>query len=267
MLRETARVTALAATLLGLPEMACDVLAQAGAETIATRVVVRVIGRDSKIIGSGVGGAQVSIVDARTGETLAAGKQEGGTGDTDRIISTPHARGTATYDTEDAAGFTAELHLTEPTIVNISAIGPLGHPQAIRSATKQVLLVPGRHVEGDGIVLELHGFIVEILVPEPLTPVASAFDVTARVRMMCGCVIEPGGLWDANEKEFVARLKENGRVVSTSRLEYAGETSMFRGTVSVPEGGRPGDLELEVVVSDAAKQNFGRHAIPLSRGG
>ncbi len=57
MLRETARVTALAATLLGLPEMACDVLAQAGAETIATRVVVRVIGRDSKIIGSGVGGA------------------------------------------------------------------------------------------------------------------------------------------------------------------------------------------------------------------
>jgi hypothetical protein len=97
--------------------------------------------------------------------------------------------------------------------------------------------------------------------------VATAFDVTARVRMMCGCVIEPGGLWDANEKEFVARLKEDGTVVSTAPLEYAGETSMFKGTVSVPEGARPADLELEVVVSDAAKQNFGRHAIPLGRGG
>jgi hypothetical protein len=227
-------------------------------------VMIRVIGHDSKVIGTGVGGALVRVVDARTGVTLAEGKQEGGTGDTDRIMS-PQARGATVFDTEGTAGFLAELELSEPTLVNISALGPLGYPQAIHSATKQLLLVPGHHLEGDGVILELHGFIVEILSPEPLTPVGSAVSVTARVRMMCGCVIEPGGLWDAADKEFVARLRADGKVVSESRLEYAGEPSMFDGVVGVPEAARDADLELEVVVAEAARQNFGRHAIPLGQ--
>ncbi len=247
---------------------ASNALAQAGAssEPVATRVKVRVIGRDSKVIGSGVGGALVRIVDARTGETLAEGKQEGGTGDTDRIMS-PQARGATVYDTEGTAGFEAELRLSEPTLVNISALGPLGYPQAIHSATKQLLLLPGRHLDGDGVILELHGFIVEILSPEPLTPVGSAVSVTARVRMMCGCVIEPGGLWDADDKEFVARIRADGRIVSESRLRFAGETSVFEGVVSVPAVAQDADLELEVVVAEAARQNFGRHAIPLGQVG
>jgi hypothetical protein len=245
---------------------ASNALAQVGAssEPVATRVKVRVIGRDSKVIGSGVGGALVRIVDARTGETLAEGKQEGGTGDTDRIMS-PQARGSTIYDTEGTARFEAELRLSQPTLVNISALGPLGYPQAIRSATKQLLLLPGRHVEGDGVVLELHGFIVEILSPVPLTPVGSTVSVTARVRMMCGCVIEPGGFWDADDKEFVARLRADGRVVSESHLGFAGETSVFEGVVNVPEAAGDADLELEVVVAEAARQNFGRHAIPLGQ--
>ncbi|MGD8700333.1 MAG: hypothetical protein PVJ43_13645 [Gemmatimonadales bacterium] len=233
-----------------------------GTEPVPTRVMVRVIGHDSKVIGSGVGGVLVRVVDSRTGDLLAEGKQEGGTGDTDRIMSR-QPRGTGVFDTGSTAGFLAELRLSEPTLVNISALGPLGYPQAIHSATKQLLLVPGRHIEGDGIVLELHGFIVEILSPEPLTPVGSAVQVTARVRMMCGCPIEPGGLWDADGKEFVARLWADGRVVSEASLEFAGETSMFEGSVGVPGVAQGADLELEVVVSEAARQNFGRHAIPL----
>ena len=229
-----------------------------------TRVTVRVVARDAKIIGSGVGGARVTIVDAGTGAVLAEGLQEGGTGDTGLIMRTAHARDMTVYDTEGAAGFLAELEIAEPTIVVISAAGPLGYPQAIQTASKQMLVVPGRHIEGDGVVLELHGFIVEILSPEPLTPVGERFDLRVRVRGMCGCGIEPGGLWDADRKEFVARLKADGQVVSSTNLEYAGQTSLFRGRLEVPESARDRDLTLEVIVSEAGKGNFGRHEIPVS---
>jgi hypothetical protein len=234
-------------------------------EAVPTRVMVRVLARDAKIIGSGVGGAQVRIVVAVSGELLAEGKLEGGTGDTGLIMSTAHARDMTIYATEGTAGFLAELKLSEPTIVNISAVGPLMYPQAIQSATKQMLLVPGQHVEGDGVILELHGYIVEILSPEPLTPVGDAFDVSVRVRMMCGCPIEPGGLWDAAAMEFTAHLKANGAHVARSSLQYAGERNMFKGTVSVPASARGKDLEIEVVVSDPGRQNFGKHAVPLGQ--
>ncbi|UCC72478.1 MAG: hypothetical protein JSV86_19280 [Gemmatimonadota bacterium] len=228
-----------------------------------TRVMVRVVARDAKIIGSGVGGAKVTVVNAETGAILAEGLHGGGTGNTQLIMNTAHARGMTVYDTEGTAGFLAELDISEPTIVNISAAGPLGYPQAVQTATKQMLVVPGRHVEGDGVVLELHGFIVEIQEPEPLTPVEDVIDVRVRVRMMCGCPIEPGGLWDAADKEFAARLKADGAVVASVNLQFAGRTSMFRGRVPVPESARGKDLTLEVLVSEPGSQNFGRHEIPL----
>jgi hypothetical protein len=189
----------------------------------------------------------IRIVDAKSGAILAEGKQEGGTGDTRLIMREPHARGMTVYDTEGTAGFLAELMLSEPTIVTISAVGPLEYPQATMAASRQMLLVPGRHVEGDGVVLELNGLIVEILSPEPMTPVQGVLDVSVRVRMMCGCPIEPGGLWDADQKTFVAQLRADGRVVSESQLEFA--------------QGR--DLEVMVVVSDEGAGNFGKHMIPL----
>lgn len=261
-LRRAVVPAAVVAALLGGPVARCMGQEEVVSGAVTTRVMVRAVGRDSKVIGSGVGGALIRIIDAERGDLLAEGRQEGGTGDTELIMG-PHARGMTIYDTEGTAGFLAELRLSEPTVVNISALGPLGYPQAIRSATKQLLLVPGHDVEGDGVILELHGFIVEILSPEPLAPVGSAVEVTARVRMMCGCPIEPGGLWDADDKEVVARLKADGEVVSEQRLRFAGQISTFEGSVPVPEAARGADLELEVLVSEAARQNFGRHAIPL----
>lgn len=233
-----------------------------GQEAVGTQVMVRVLARDAKIIGSGVGGVKVTIVNAETGAVLAEGVHEGGTGDTRRIMSMPHTRDMTIYATGGTAGFLAELPLTKPTVVNISAVGPLGYPQATSSASTQMLLLPGQHVLGDGILLELHGFIVEITSPEPLDPAGGQLEVTARVRMMCGCPIQPGGLWDANDKTFSARLKANGGVVAETVLDYAGEPNMFSGELAVPASAR-GDLTLEVVVSDAARGNFGRHEIPL----
>ena len=49
---------------------------------IPTTVKVSVIAHDGKLMGSGVGGARVTIRDLDTGEVLADGLHEGGTGDT-----------------------------------------------------------------------------------------------------------------------------------------------------------------------------------------
>ncbi len=245
---------------LGVPE------ARAQGAAGSTRVVIRAVARDAKVIGDGVGGALIRVVNAATGETLASGRQEGNTGSTAMIMSRPRTRGMTVYDTEGAAAFIAELRLTEPTVVNISALGPLGHPQAIQSATKKLLVVPGWPIEGDGIILELHGFIVEIQSPEPLTPVNRSVRVKARIRMMCGCPLTPGGMWDSSGVVIVARLKADGAVVSVSSLSYAGEPSIFGGTVSVPPEARGRDLELEVLASDPLTENFGRHAVPVGTG-
>ncbi|MGD2218492.1 MAG: hypothetical protein PVJ64_17170, partial [Gemmatimonadales bacterium] len=95
-------------------------VANAEAQT-PTRIMIRVVAHDAKIIGSGVGGARVTVVDAETGAFLAEGVQQGGTGDTELIMSTPHARDMTVYDTEGAAGFLAELEIAEPRVVVISA--------------------------------------------------------------------------------------------------------------------------------------------------
>ncbi len=137
------------------------------AESAPTKVMVRAVSRDAKIIGSGVGGAKITVRDASSGEVLAEGVQSGGTGDTQKIIIEPHARHASIYDTPGAAGFLAELSLDRPTMVEIEAEGPLGYPQATATAVKTLLLAPGQDILGDGVLLEIHGFIVDLRLPEP----------------------------------------------------------------------------------------------------
>ncbi len=250
----------LVAAAVGLGAAPDALVAQEGTPT---RVVVRAVAGDAKIIGDGVGGAMITVVDAETGQVLAEGRQTGSTGDTRRIMSMPRERGMTVYDTEGAAEYVAELMLSEPTAVVVSAKGPMGIPHAIRTASAEMLLVPGGHVEGEGIVLTLHGFAVEILEPAPMAPAAGSLDVRARIRMMCGCPLTPGGMWDSDPVDIRARLVSGGEVLSEAALRYAGQPSTFEGTLEVPASAAGRDVELEVVASDPARTNFGRHAVPV----
>jgi hypothetical protein len=137
------------------------------AERIATKVLVRVVSRDAKIIGSGVGGAFVRIKNLETGEVLAQGKQEGGTGDTDRIMVQPRRRGETVYGTPDGAFFQADLLLDKPTQVEIYTEAPLAYPQSIQKGSRTLTLIPGRNILGEGVIIELSGLIVSILNPLP----------------------------------------------------------------------------------------------------
>ena len=232
-------------------------------EPVPTTVVVRAVSNDAKLIQDPVGGARITIEHARTGEVLAEGRQTGDSGSTEKIMRQPRERGATTYDVPGAAQYETTLALTEPTRVRVTAEGPLDYPQATQTASKTVLLVPGEDVTGDGITLTLHGFIVEVLKPSSADPQPGAeLSVRARVRMLCGCPTEPGGMWDANGYTIRAQLLRDGAVVAEAPLAFAGTTNEYAGTVSVPEAGA---ASLRVMAQDADRINFGAVTRPLSQ--
>ncbi len=153
---------------------------------IPTKVLVRAVSKDAKVIGSGVGGAAVRIMNTRTGEIIAQGKQEGGTGDTDRIMVQPRGRGKVVYGTPGAAFFLAEIALERPTQVEIRVDAPLGFPQALQRGSKTITLVPGKDIGGEGVVIELDGLIVDIAAPPTTGALRKGEDlrVEADVRML-----------------------------------------------------------------------------------
>ncbi|MGZ3606070.1 MAG: hypothetical protein ACXU9P_14095 [Thermodesulfobacteriota bacterium] len=156
------------------------------ADKISTKIIVRVVSKDAKIIGSGVGGAFVRIKNLETGEVLAQGKQEGGTGDTDRIMVQPRRRGETVYGTPDGAFFQAEISLNKPTQVEIYAEAPLAYPQSIQKGSKTLTLIPGKDILGEGVIIELSGLIVNILSPSPKESLKKGEEalVRAEIRML-----------------------------------------------------------------------------------
>jgi hypothetical protein len=232
-----------------------------------TDITVRVLGKDSKFIGSSMGGARVIVRDAGTGEILAQGVTSGSTGDTERIMGPQDdARGVRSSD--GAAKFVATLDLDAPRLIEVEAYGPLAQPQAAQRATATQWVVPGRHISGgDGWVLELPGYVVDVLAPPAhvkLPPETASVELRANVALMCGCPITPGGLWDADTLEVKALIKRNGTVLPPIDLAYAGETSQFKGAVPVfgaglydvtvyahnPDNGNTGLDRTTFVVSD-----------------
>ena len=63
-----------------------------GAQAEPTEIVVRVLSRDAKFIGSSMGGAQVTLRDVKSGDVLAEGQTSGGTGDTGLLMKANQTR-------------------------------------------------------------------------------------------------------------------------------------------------------------------------------
>ncbi|MEQ8483984.1 MAG: hypothetical protein RIB46_06445 [Pseudomonadales bacterium] len=223
-----------------------------------TPVTVRVLSHDAKFVGSSVGGALVTLTEADSGRVLAQGVTEGETGDTDLIVRTPRDR-RASIVTEGAAGFTAQLDLERPTRIVATAYGPLDFPGSATSVSASRLLLPGQNLtEGDGWLLDLPGLIVELGglpdAPVRLEDGKSEIPIRARVAMMCGCPIEPDGLWDAAEFEIEAMLERDGRIVRRLPMRYAGEPSEFAGTLLVT---KPGNYHVIVTATQPRTGNSG----------
>lgn len=230
---------------------------------VPTQLTVRVASQDAKLIQDSVGGAAIVVRDADTGEVLAEGRQRGDSGSTDKIMRQAHNRGETIYAVPGAAQFATTLNLSRPTRVAISAEGPLDFSQALQSVSTTLLMLPGHHISGDGVVLTLHGFIVEVLAPGELSGADAGAEVAveARVRMMCGCPTQPGGLWDSNQYTIKAQLLNGDEVVAETPLRYAGRSSVFNGQITVPAVGAQ---RLRVVASDPDGINFGMAQLQLT---
>lgn len=202
-----------------------------------TEITVRVLG---KFIGSSMGGVRIVLRDVDTGEILAQGVTTGGTGDTDRIMHEDKGRRTVLSD-DSAARFTATIDISEPRLIQAEAFGPLAQRQSANRTAQTQWVVPGEHITGgDGWVLELPGYVVDVLAPPAhvkLPADTTEVVLRANVALMCGCPITPGGLWDADKLKVRALVTHNGETKPPVELAYAGQTSQFKGQIPVFGGG------------------------------
>lgn len=197
-----------------------------------TPVTVRVIARDAKFIGESMGGVRVTLREAASGRELAQGLTEGSTGDTQKIM---HATGrNPVRSGEGVAAFTARLDIERPTLVELEAEGPLGFPQSVLKVTQQRWVLPGEGVtQGEGWTVELPGLVI--------SPQARVADgkarVSAKVELMCGCPITPGGLWDSADYAVKATLWREGRQLAAAPLAFAAAPGGYEGEIALPGRG------------------------------
>lgn len=219
-----------------------------------TDVMIRALSKDAKFIGTSMGGAKVIVKNAETGEILAEGMTEGITGDTDKIVKDPITRGEQLTD-EDTAGFLAQLDIDEPTFVTVEVIAPWNKKQARVTSSTQLWVIPGKNITGDGVVLEVPGFVVDILSPQTHERITSdkTVDITANVVMMCGCPLTSGGVWNADEYEVKAIVSKEGEKVQTVDLEIQEKPSTFSGNTNLS----PGNYEVTVYAFDPKTGNSG----------
>ncbi|HET6370026.1 MAG TPA: hypothetical protein VFG95_02445 [Nitrospiria bacterium] len=227
-------------------------------EAAETRMIVRAKSKDAKFIGNSMGGAWVVIRESETGKILAKGLTQGGTGDTRRIMVEPGRRGVPLSD-PTAAKYEAKIDIAEPLLVTVEVQAPYGQRQSTVKSSTQIWLIPGKDLLGDGVILEVPGIAIDILsppTPEQATLVdqKAVIPIRANVAMMCGCPIEPEGLWDAKGYEVGAIVKRDNKIVQTVPLVYAGKRSTFEGRLETTEKGL---YELVVYAYNASTGNSG----------
>jgi len=225
-----------------------------------TTILVRVVANGSMVLGKDVGGARVTITDVATKQILATGIQQGEAGDQNQIMRTPRLMEEPRYSSRPAAAFTATLDLLQPTLIEVTAEGPLAYPASSQRASTTVWLIPGHDMTDDGIVLHLYGYIVQIEQPQSGVPLIAKDDVILRasVRTLSGALVRPHGDWDSRKIHIYGELMIGTRVIEQLQMFYSGERATFEAPFFVPlPNDAPDGITLRVIAADSAGGNFG----------
>ena len=223
-----------------------------------TTIIVRVVAHGSMVLGKNVGGARVTITDMVTKQVLATGIQQGDAGDQNHIMRTPRLMEEQHYSSRPSAAFTATFDLPQPTLVEVTAEGPLAYPASSQRASTTVWLVPGQDTTNDGIVLHLYGYIVQIEHPKPSEPLIAKDDVLLRasVRTLSGALVRPHGDWDSRKIHIYGELMVGERVLERLQLFYNHDRAGFEAPFFVPlPNDAPDGITLRVVVADPSRGN------------
>lgn len=202
-----------------------------------TNIMIRAKARDAKFIGSSIGGAKILVKNALTGEILAEGLTRGSTGDTDRIMKKEHKRNEKLSD-DNTAGFNAILNIDEPLFITVEAHAPITKKQAVVAGSIQLWAIPGKDITGDGLVLEIPGFVVDILSPQTHERISAGNEITfsANIVMMCGCPVTKEGIWDAHQYEVAALITDESGKTSEIVMKQGDKPSTFNAQTSLEKG-------------------------------
>ncbi|RYY29500.1 MAG: hypothetical protein EOO04_07350 [Chitinophagaceae bacterium] len=207
-----------------------------------TTVIVRARAKDAKFIGTGMGGAYVVIRNVLTGEVLTKGITTGNSGNTQLLLQSPIKRHQSLTD-QETAKFEASLDITEPVFVEVAVTAPVTRKNASVKGSVQLWLIPGKHIEGDGIIIELPGLIVDMLQPttHEFIPVGSlknnGYTFKTSVTMLCGCAITKGGIWDADGIEVGAIIRKDGKELMQVKMALTDKANIFQGIIPSPSKG------------------------------
>jgi hypothetical protein len=225
-----------------------------------TTILVRVVAHGSMVLGKNVGGARVTITDVVTKQVLATGIQQGDAGDQNQIMRTPRLMEEPLYSSRPSAAFTATFDLLQPTLVEVTAEGPLAYPVSSQRASTTVWLVPGQNMTNDGVVLHLYGYLVQIEHPKQGEPLTAKDDVPLRasVRTLSGALVRPHGDWDSRKIHIYGELMIGDVVIERLQMFYSGERATFEAPFFVPlQKDAPDGITLRVIAADPASGNFG----------
>lgn len=206
-----------------------------------TQIMIRARAVDAKFIGSGVGGLEVVLENAASGEILDRGEITGGTGDTKTLMLTPTERGQQ-LSNDETAGYLSTINIDTPVQLRITLRGPLNVENSIQELSLTQWVVPGKDILGDGIVFNLPGLIVAA--QADIATDTDMLKVQADVTLMCGCPLTDEGLWDARDYEVKALIPERKRKASRRfktvehKLEFTGEKNKFAGEIPKPKAGQ-----------------------------
>jgi hypothetical protein len=225
-----------------------------------TVVLVRVVAHGAMVLGREVGGARVTITEVATGQILATGLQQGGSGDQNQIMRTPHLIEEPVYSSRPSAVFTTTLQLHKPTLVEISAEGPLAYPTALQKTSKTLLVIPGQDLTHDGIVLHLYGYLIQIERPTPPEPLIAKDDVKLRasVRTLSGSLVRPHGDWDSRKIRIYGEVLIGDRIIERLQMFYDEGSRTFEAPFFVPPSKEVLDgITLRVIATDPSTGNSG----------
>ena len=90
---------------------------------------------------------------------------------------------------------------------------------------------------GDGVILEIPGFIIDILSPQThqRIPGGISTEIKANIVMMCGCPVEEGGLWNASDFQIKAVVEAESFFKEVT-LQQTEKSSTFSGNIVLSKG-------------------------------
>ncbi len=200
---------------------------------VETQITIRAKAVDAKFIGSSVGGLRVVVTDAETGEILDTGWIRGGTGSTDTIIKNPITRGQSIAD-ENTARFVAKVDISSPRLVKFTVLGPYAYRQSLQEASITSWVIPGKDIMGDGLILNMPGFIIDTWTSVMEGGIVQIFASSA---MLCGCKISHNTQWNPRNFEAKAIIMRDGEKITEVDLPFTGPVAIFSGETKLEDAG------------------------------